>query len=197
MNEKRRTAPYSKFSVAGARTSVSARCAPIREQPSSGPPTTPAGTCPEGASDMSRGSSEANTPGTPPPRTPSPRTGCQNACLASTRAAESDRTFTHRTSSRAGARVHHSPRPPAAWENGGNTVLQVVRRSRLQANGPASAGWWKRPSVATAPRPNHLLSTFSLLLSRPPAARQLAGGSARASLDCPCATRPHPPRGGW
>jgi hypothetical protein len=40
--------------------------------------------CPERASDMSRGSSEANNPGTPPPRTPAPRTGCQNACLAPT-----------------------------------------------------------------------------------------------------------------
>ena len=42
LNEKRRTAPYSKFSVAGARTSVSARCALIRTQPPPGPPTTSA-----------------------------------------------------------------------------------------------------------------------------------------------------------
>ena len=50
--------------------------------------------CPEGASDMSRGSSEANTPGTPPPRTPAPRTGCQNAGLAPRSWAESDRAVT-------------------------------------------------------------------------------------------------------
>jgi hypothetical protein len=30
------------------------------------------------------------------------------------------------TSSCAGARFDHPPRPPAAWENGGSTVLQVV-----------------------------------------------------------------------
>jgi hypothetical protein len=81
-----------------------------------------------------------------------------------------NRAVARRTSSRAGARVHHPPPPPAAWENGGSTVLQVGRPRRVQANGPASAGWWKRPNLATGPHPKHLLSTFSLLLSRPPAA---------------------------
>jgi hypothetical protein len=56
------------------------------------------------------------------------------------------------TLSRAGARIHPPAPPPTAWENGGSAVLQVGPQPR-----------YRLP-------PKTLLSTFSLLLSRPQAA---------------------------
>ncbi len=71
------------------------RCVSIRDTTFFGARTPSAGTFPEGEPEMSRGSSEANTPGWPPPHAPAPRTGCQNTGLAPTTGAESRRAVTH------------------------------------------------------------------------------------------------------
>jgi hypothetical protein len=182
--------PGPPTSVAGAWTSVSARCALIREQPSFGPPTTSANHALKGLQKLAGGRAKRTPPEHSPPHAPAPRRGCQNAGLAPTTWAESDLTTTRRTSSRAGARVHHPPPPPAAWENGGSTVLQVWASPRAPAQNISSP-----------------LSLFSSLGRRPPGNSSIAPGcrargypgsppqtvseACRASLD---RSPPHAPR---
>jgi hypothetical protein len=136
-----------------------AACPTAKNGPS-GPQTTSVNTCPERASEISRGSSEATPPDHPRIHAPAPRTGCQKAYLAPTTGAESDLAVTH----------HIVPcgspgSPPHA------TCNRMGRR-------------WKHrtPSWAAQP-PSLLLSTLSPPLSRPQAVRELAGGNAQAQTN--------------
>jgi hypothetical protein len=91
-------------------------------------------------------------------------------------------SLAHATTSRAGARFHHSTPPPPAWEKRGkrrtpgkaptspttppkNSPLYSLL-SPLSASGRASAGWWKRPLWIRLPLSNKTPPTSRRLVNQ-------------------------------